>query len=211
MLYITRFAEDWRFYAALSLGVIFSICLHEVSHAYAALRQGDSTAADRGHLTLNPLKQMGVFSLIMFAMVGIAWGQVPVNPGRMRHRWSPAFVAAAGPLTNLGLFCIFAVGTAVLYLAMGNEQPFAVRVFLHIAVMNSILFILNMLPVPGLDGWTVLGYFFPKLHRTDSEWINGASLILLILIFTGFRYIAAAGGALTLMTVQGLVYLLGGA
>lgn len=210
MLYITRFAADWRFYAALSLGVIFSICLHEFCHAWVALRQGDPTAADRGHLTLNPLKQMGLWSLVMFAMVGIAWGQVPVNPGRMRHRWSPALVAASGPLANLGLFCIFAAVTAFLYLA-GNEQPFAVRIFLHIAMMNSILFILNMLPVPGLDGWTVLGYFFPKIHRTDSEWINGVSLVMLVLVFTGFRYIAAVGGTLTLLTVQGLVNLLGGA
>ena len=146
MLYITRFAADWRFYAALSLGVIFSICLHEFCHAWVALRQGDPTAADRGHLTLNPLKQMGLWSLIMFAMVGIAWGQVPVNPGRMRHRWSPALVAASGPLANLGLFCIFAAVTAFLYLA-GNEQPCAVRIFLHIAMMNSILVLLNMLPV----------------------------------------------------------------
>lgn len=211
MLYITRFAEDWRFYAALSLGVIFSICLHEFCHAYAALKQGDPTAADRGHLTLNPLKQMGIFSLIMFAMVGIAWGQVPVDPARMRHRWSHAWVAAAGPLANLGLFCIFAAVTALMFQVGGNEHPFAVRVFLHIAMMNIILFLLNMLPVPGLDGWTVLGHFFPKIHRTDSEWINGASLVLLVLIFTGFRYVAMAGGAITMWTIHGLILLLGGA
>lgn len=211
MLYITRFAEDWRFYSALSLGVIFSICLHEFCHAYAALKQGDPTAADRGHLTLNPLKQMGIFSLVMFAVVGIAWGQVPVNPARMRKRWSHAWVAAAGPLANLGLFCFFAVGTALLYVFGREPQAFAVNVLVHIAIMNMVLFILNLLPVPGLDGWTVLGYFFPKIHRTNSEWITGASLVLLILIFTGFRYITSAGSFITLLTVQGLIYLLGGA
>lgn len=211
MLYITRFAEDWRFYAALSLGVIFSICLHEFCHAYAALRQGDPTAADRGHLTLNPLKQMGIFSLIMFAMVGIAWGQVPVNPARMRKRWSHAWVAAAGPLANLGLFCIFSAATALLRVYAGWEWEFAILVLLQIAVVNMILFVLNSLPVPGLDGWTVLGYFFPKIHRTDSEWINGASLVLLVLVFTGFRYLAMVGSAVTFLTVKGLILLLGGA
>lgn len=210
MLYITRFAEDWRFYAALSLGVIFSICLHEFCHAYAALRQGDSTAADRGHLTLNPLKQMGVWSLIMFAMVGIAWGQVPVNPARMRNRWSHAWVAASGPLANLGLFCIFSLGTAAILVSGNDQYHFAARVLLHIGMMNCILFILNLLPVPGLDGWTVLGAFFPKIHRTDSELINGASLVLLILIFTGFRYIAMAGSVITMWLVRGLVLLMGG-
>ena len=85
------------------------------------------------------------------------------------------------------------------------------RVLLHIGMMNCILFILNLLPVPGLDGWTVLGSFFPKIHRTDSEWINGASLVLLILIFTGFRYIAMAGSVITMWLVSGLVMLMGGA
>ena len=74
-----------------------------------------------------------------------------------------------------------------------------------------ILFVLNSLPVPGLDGWTVLGYFFPKIHRTDSEWINGASLVLLVLVFTGFRYLAMVGSAVTFWAVQGLILLLGGA
>lgn len=211
MLYITRFAEDWRFYSALSLGVVFSICLHEFCHAYAALKQGDSTAADRGHLTLNPLKQMGIFSLVMFAVVGIAWGQVPVNPARMRKRWSHAWVAAAGPLANFGLFLIFAVVTALLVVNGGEDQQFAGKVFMHIAQMNMVLFILNLLPVPGLDGWTVLGYFFPKIHRTNSEWITGASLVLMILVFSFFRYLAMAGAFVTYWVIVGMIRLVGGA
>ena len=71
--------------------------------------RGDSTAADQGHLTLNPLKQMGMFSLIMLLVAGITWGQVPVNPNMMRRRYSHALVAAAGPLTNIALFFIFCV------------------------------------------------------------------------------------------------------
>ena len=211
MLYITRFAEDWRFYGALSLGVIFSICVHEFSHAYAALKQGDPTAADRGHLTLNPLKQMGWWSLIMFAMVGIAWGRVPVDPSRMRRKWSRAWVAAAGPLANLGLFLIFAVLGAAAIGSGRSDLPFAVEVFLRVSAMNMVLFILNLLPAPGLDGWTVLAYFFPRLNRTDSEWINGSSLVMLILIFAGIRYLCFAGDFLTVLTVRGLLLLTGAA
>ena len=211
MLYITRFAEDWRFYGALSLGVIFSICVHEFSHAYAALKQGDPTAADRGHLTLNPLKQMGWWSLIMFAMVGIAWGCVPVDPSRMRHKWSHAWVAAAGPLANLGLFLIFAVLGTLMIVFPQSDMRFAVEILLRISAMNMVLFLLNLMPAPGLDGWTVLAYFVPRLNRTDSEWINGSSLVMLILIFAGIRYLCFAGDFLTVLTVRGLLLLTGAA
>ena len=88
------------------LVVVFSVCLHEYAHARAALWQGDATAAEQGHLTLNPLKQMGPMSLIMLLIIGIAWGAVPVNPGRMRHRYSDALVSFAGPATNLALFLV---------------------------------------------------------------------------------------------------------
>ncbi len=210
MLYIARFAEDWRFYSALSLGVIFSICLHEFCHALAALRQGDPTAADRGHLTLNPLKQMGWWSLVMFALVGIAWGRVPVNPARMRRAWSPAWVAAAGPLANFLLFLLFSIGTALVWCLM-PEQRFAVSVLLHIAVMNMVLFILNFLPLPGLDGWTVLGYFAPRLTQANSELVNGSFLVLLLLLFSGFRYVVMAGSFCTLKVVEFWLMLGGGA
>ena len=89
-MFIARLIENPRVYAPLALIVIFSICAHELMHAWTALKQGDDTAARLGHLTLNPLKQMGVVSLVMFAFVGVAWGAVPVDPSRMRRRWSHA-------------------------------------------------------------------------------------------------------------------------
>ncbi len=207
MLYISRFAEDWRFYAALSVGVIFSICVHEFCHAYAALKEGDPTAADKGHLTLNPLKQMGWWSLVMFAFVGIAWGCVPVNPARMRRRWSPAWVAFAGPLANIGLFFLFVCGAFAVYV-FGTEESCgrALTALLQIGTMNLVLAVLNLLPVPGLDGWTVLNTFFPRLRTLNSEWINGSFLVLLILVFAGFRYIVALASVLTLL----FWYFLGG-
>lgn len=82
-LFITQLFEDPQRFFIWLLVVIFSICCHEFMHAWAALKQGDPTAADEGHLTLNPMKQMGPFSLVMLAVCGIAWGRVPVRPWQM--------------------------------------------------------------------------------------------------------------------------------
>ena len=88
--------------------IIFSVCFHELMHAVTAKWQGDTTAADAGHITLNPLKQMGVFSIIMLLVIGIAWGSVPVNPARMRHKYSDALVSFAGPFANL-ILCVIRI------------------------------------------------------------------------------------------------------
>ena len=72
-MFIARLINAPEVYVPLVLIVIFSICAHELMHAWTALKQGDDTAARLGHLTLNPLKQMGVTSLIMLAFVGVAW------------------------------------------------------------------------------------------------------------------------------------------
>ena len=64
--------------------VILSITLHELAHGWAALRQGDTTPRDTGHMTWDPLVHMGGMSLIMFALIGIAWGVMPTDPSRYR-------------------------------------------------------------------------------------------------------------------------------
>lgn len=183
------------------LVVVFSICCHEYAHARVALWQGDPTAAERGHLTLNPLRQMGIFSLIMLAFVGIAWGAVPVNPYRMRHKYSAAIVAFAGPLMNIILFVLFSIGLAVVKVTGGNEA--ALLLFGVGAVLNVVLFLFNMLPVPPLDGWGVLNGCFPKLRLENSELAKGSIVLLMLLVFIGgFRYIFTAGNFITIHFVQ---------
>ena len=107
-LFITQAFTDTKMFLMITLVVVFSICLHEFFHAWTALQFGDTTAADRGHLTLNPLRQMGPMSIIMFLILGFAWGAVPVNPAvlRAKNRHAPAIVSLAGPATNFGLFLI---------------------------------------------------------------------------------------------------------
>lgn len=162
--------------------MIFSICCHEYAHARAALWQGDSTAADEGHLTLNPIKQMGIFSLIMLAFLGIAFGSVPVNPARMKHRYSNMLVSIAGPLTNCLLFILFTMFIALAVIFKITSDGL-ILFFQLGAIMNALLFILNMLPIPMLDGWSVFAYFFPRYSRPQSEFAKGIMLILILGIF----------------------------
>lgn len=206
--FISYLWRDPAFFFAAAFIVCFSICLHEFCHAYAALRAGDSTAADRGHLTLNPLKQMGVFSIVMFLLVGVAWGRVPVNPGRLRHRHSDALVAFSGPAANLALFLVFVALAAVCAVADPEDK---LRLFVFAfygGMINLVLAFLNLIPVPGLDGWAILSSFFPKLPMTDSEFIRGFFMVMIVLVFVSIKYLFQAAQVVTLALIALLIRLL---
>ena len=207
-LFINKLFTDPEEFCAITLIVIFSICCHEFSHAWMALKQGDSTAADAGHLTLNPFKQMGIMSLVMLAFFGIAFGMVPVNPQRMKHRYSEALVAFAGPAMNLILFFAFCLLTAVTHLL--GAQDAAVNLILFGAIINMALFLLNMLPVPMLDGWAVYKNVFPKISKTrfeQSEFMKGTAVIAFILVFMFAKYLFIAG-IVSAQKVTGLLMIL---
>ena len=184
-IFIQRLFVDPHSFFMLTFIVVFSVCLHEYSHAQVALWMGDSTAAEHGHLTLNPLKQMGLLSLLMLLILGFAWGAVPVNPNRMRKRHGVLFTSLAGPAMNLALFTIawISFGTTC-NLQNANESAI---IFLGLfGLMNFVLFVFNMLPVPGLDGWNIYTWFFPKLAMPNSEVVKGA---MVILIFVAFMFV----------------------
>ena len=180
-MFIRYLWSDPRLFFTAILIVILSVSCHEFMHAFVALKMGDDTAARRGHLTLNPLKQMGWLSLVMLLFLGIAWGQVPVNPANFRSRWGRVLTSLAGPLTNFALWLLFTVGAFVCFKAETAE--FALAMLTYGAVMNLVLFVFNLLPVPGLDGFAVIGELFPELLRSDSEAVKGAFFMLVVLLF----------------------------
>lgn len=186
-MYLARAFSDPFLFFVLA-GVAFSICCHEYMHARVALTEGDPTAADAGHLTLNPLRQMGLFSLLMLAVAGIAWGAVPVDPRNFRRPSSALRVALAGPLANLALWALFLLVSYILGLF---PDSLATDLFFHLAVANAVLFLFNLLPIPGLDGSTVLRHFFPAF---SDRLTPGVSLVLLLLLFrfSSFLFDAAA-------------------
>lgn len=177
--------------------VIGSIVLHELGHGWAALRCGDTTPRDTGHMTWNPIVHMGVASLIVFAIIGIAWGAMPVSPSRFRGRHDDAKVALAGPLVNLAL----ALASCVLLVAwlagamLISSPTFAANFakFLSVGVaINIALLTLNLLPIPPLDGSRILADYVPSYARLiayPQAGIVGFVLLIVVLRSGGFSII----------------------
>lgn len=184
-MFITKLWDNPLHFIFWTVMVVFSVCIHELSHVYAALSQGDETAARQGYLTLNPLKLMGMQSLLFLAFIGIAWGAVPVTPSRFRRHYSHAFVAASGPLANLSLAVLFALVTALTYSRGGIEGRaglFTLFFFLGLQV-NCMLALLNLLPIPMFDGWEIAALLIPSLNRIPPESRQQGGWIVLMLLF----------------------------
>jgi Zn-dependent protease len=163
-MFILRLFDDPVFYISWVGFAAFSICVHEFSHAYTAVRYGDETP--RRHLTLNPLIQMGPISLIMLAVIGIAWGAVPVDPRGTGSNRKDAMISFAGPLANLVLCAVFAL-LAVVAPYLGQERASDFLTFG--GIVNGVLCVFNLIPVPPLDGFGILRSLVPHVKRYDMQ------------------------------------------
>lgn len=177
--------------------LIFSVVIHEVSHGYAALALGDRTAQYSGRLTLNPLRHIDPFGSILLpaltAMLGgpvFGWAKpVPYNPYNLRNqKWGPAIVGAAGPAANLALAVVF--GLIVRFsssLAVGASGQFIqnfITIAAAISLLNLVLAIFNLVPIPPLDGSKVLFALLPYRWRSIEVTLERYGfMILIIFIF----------------------------
>lgn len=162
---------------ALIIGLIVSIILHEVGHAYAANWLGDPTARLEGRLSVNPLVHIDPFMSVIVPGLLILSGSpllfgaakpVPYNPYNFRNqKWGEAIVAGAGPLVNIMLALIFA---AVVHIGAGAAMS---ETFLYLAaqmvVMNLFLAFFNLVPIPPLDGSKILPRLLPFSLRMQYE------------------------------------------
>ncbi|MEW6037656.1 MAG: site-2 protease family protein [Pseudomonadota bacterium] len=198
------------------LPVLFAITLHEVAHGWAASRLGDNTAKSLGRLSLNPLRHIDPVGTILvpgllLALGGFIFGwakPVPVDWGRLRHpRRDMALVAVAGPGANL----VMALGWAIL-LRLAVELPESLDyVALPLGLMgkagiaiNSVLMVLNLLPIPPLDGSRIVSTFLPLRAAIQYGRIEPYGFwILLILIYTNILGRIMVG---PLLLVQHLIY-----
>ena len=159
------YAVEEPFYTVVILAFFLLIAfpVHEFFHAFAAYRLGDGTAKLFGKLTLNPIAHfhpiggwMLVISTVLFG-IPLGFAATPVNPSNLRGRYGEAVVAAAGPLSNLLLAAIFAIPLRILLATDFGVDTFQVIQILHLVVLyNIVLGLFNLIPVPPLDGGTIL-------------------------------------------------------
>ncbi|HHN77109.1 MAG TPA: site-2 protease family protein [Phycisphaerales bacterium] len=179
--------------------VIGSIVLHELAHGWAALRLGDTTPRDTGHMTWNPLVHMGPWSLAAFAVIGIAWGMMPVDPTRLRGRRAEAWVALAGPAMNIAIAAVafvLLILWQVLAGRAGVREPLMTNlvIFFRLGVwLNIVLAVFNLLPVLPLDGGRIaanLSRGYRDLAYSErGQWIMLGGFILFF--WFGFDLVAA--------------------
>jgi len=169
-MFLQQLTENPQYYFAVIIVVVISICLHELAHGFAAIWLGDRTPEETGHITLNPLVHMGGFSLVMLAVVGISWGAMPVDPSRLRGRYGDAIVAVAGPLTNLALAFVgmtaFGLWARFGTMDVSDHRVANAALLLYVlGLYNLVLFGLNLIPVPPLDGSRILANLAPAYGR----------------------------------------------
>lgn len=162
-------ADRFYFLAAV-LVVVVSIVLHELAHGWMAIRLGDDTPRRQGRMTGNPLVHMGPFSIFALLLLGIAWGQMPIDPTRMRDKYAEAKVAFAGPSTNLmlAIISLTALGLWMRFGASPMPDTPAARGQLLLGIcgqMNLLLCVFNLMPIPPLDGSHILANFHDGYAR----------------------------------------------
>lgn len=178
--------------------LVLSVVVHEVSHGYAALMQGDVTAKYAGRLTLNPIKHLDPFGSVILPLIlsllpgGLIFGwakPVPYNPYNLRNkRWGEVLVAAAGPVSNLLIAIVF--GILIRYAEVLNLGQSFVELSLIVVLINVVLVIFNLMPIPPLDGSKILFGLFPRYTQKISSFFNRYSLVLLLIfIFFIWQYV----------------------
>ncbi len=146
----------------LIVALVIGITVHEFSHAWAALLLGDHTAESQGRVSLNPVRHLDPFGTVMVVLAGFGWGKpTPVNPSNLRigPRAGFAIVAAAGPVSNILTAILFAVPLSLGFVNVAAGLPFgfqAVILLQYIIVLNIVLAVFNLLPIPPMDGFNFL-------------------------------------------------------
>lgn len=173
------------------LSLVIAFTVHEFAHAYSAYLFGDSTAKQEGRVTLDPRKHLDIIGTILIFIVGFGWAKpVPVNRNHFKYpRLMGIVVSAVGPLSNL---LIAFIGVSMTFLLFGTGTydttsgiMAATRLFLnHLVMLNAVLFVFNLLPLPPLDGYRIIEDLAPqrvriKMHQ-NVQW---GTFVFLLIVF----------------------------
>ncbi len=178
------------------IALIFSVVIHEVAHGAAAAAQGDPTAKFAGRLTLNPLKHLDwtgsvflpLILIVLQSPILFGWAKpVPVNPLNFRDkRWGDAKVAAAGAAANFALALVFGL---ILRFWPEIYDPISANFYMlaqTVVIINLVLGIFNLIPIPPLDGSHVLFAFLPPSQTDFKIFLQRYGFIFLLILIWFF-------------------------
>src|SRR6185436_15928490 len=171
-------------FVIIFFGWIFSLCLHEFSHALVAYYGGDYTVKEKGYLTFNPLKYTHPFLsiilpllILMMGGIGLPGGAVYIETWRIRNRYWLSAMSLAGPAANGVVAITLAILLRVLPASTSNIWPGLS--FLLVLQVWAIFF--NLIPIPPLDGYGVIGPFLSPAIQVQMERIRAYAIWILIL------------------------------
>jgi Zn-dependent protease len=176
--------DEPQLFVAFVIAVIVGITFHEFSHAAVASLQGDQTARAQGRLTLNPIAHLDPLGSIALVVAGFGWGRpVPVTPSRLRNRRvGHLLVGLAGPAANFVVALISVVALRIAYPTAGTafDVDFSVRLLYTLVAVNVILGVFNLLPIPPLDGSTLLSVLLPPSRQNIVAFLDQYGIFLLL-------------------------------
>jgi Zn-dependent protease len=182
-------------------GWVVSVCLHEFAHAFIAFRAGDREVETAGYLTLNPFKYahpvLSVILPLLFIVlggIGLPGGAVYLHPHTFRRRWQQSAASAAGPVVNVGLAIVLLLiakthrldTASFLNDLLGGQTTtlhgrfWAAVAFLGFLQVTAAL--LNLLPIPGLDGWGIIEPYLDPQTRHGADKIKPWGMIGVIVL-----------------------------
>jgi Zn-dependent protease len=169
--------------------ILIAFTFHEFAHAITADRLGDKTPRFQGRITLNPISHIDPMGFILILLVGFGWAKpVQTNPSAYKNYYKDDLkVSLAGPMANMILGLIFAI-FAVLFFRFSPIQGELNRIIGSIIYItgsiNCMLFFLNLVPIPGFDGFHILRDLFPKFFYNISDSVTKYQFLLfMVLIF----------------------------
>lgn len=167
--------------------LIIGFAFHEYAHGWVADRLGDPTPRSQGRLTLNPLAHLDPFGTLMALLFRFGWAKpVMINPQYFKGNKQRArlLVALAGPVTNLiiAFISMFLWFITMYFLDDSSWSSIISLVFQSIVLMNLGLGIFNLLPIPPLDGYAVLGGILPERFAPQLQQIEQYGMIILLVV-----------------------------
>ncbi|MEA3272104.1 MAG: site-2 protease family protein [Patescibacteria group bacterium] len=179
-------------FVAWVIAILVALSTHEFMHALAGTLLGDSTAKNQGRLTLNPIAHVDLIGFLALIFIGFGWGKpVPFNPHNLRYkRWGPSLVALAGPSANFVVALSSMAVLKVLNITVALPPGNLLLQFLHLLLLiNIILMVFNLLPIPPLDGSKVLFGFLSSPRYNNLRYTletRGPMILILFIILDGF-------------------------